>query len=296
MNYKYNKGDLLGPNNILMLDRLRKNNKNQWIGLFECPLCKTPFEARIDSVVCGDKKTCGCRRGNSKDITNQQFGRLTALYPTKKKAANGITFWHCKCQCGREKDIRITSLLNGSTTSCGCYRTELKMNDLTNKTFGLLTVIENTNKKDNAGYFIWKCKCNCGNICEVNSRSLISGNTKSCGLCKNNSLKEKEIAKLLDEMNIEYIQQKTFNNCINPKTNRLLRFDFFLPKYNCCIEYDGKQHFQVNDYFGGIEAFNDTKYRDNVKNNYCQLNNIKLFRINYLNIIDKDFLMKGITR
>ena len=29
MNYKYNKGDLLGPNNILMLDRLRKNNKNQ---------------------------------------------------------------------------------------------------------------------------------------------------------------------------------------------------------------------------------------------------------------------------
>lgn len=41
------------------------------------------------------------------------------------------------------------------------------------------------------------------------------------------------------------------------------------------------QHFKAIDYFGGNEALNDTKYRDNVKNNYCKQNNIKLIRIPY---------------
>jgi len=60
-----------------------------------------------------------------------------------------------------------------------------------------------------------------------------------------------------------------------------LRFDFYLPHYNLCIEYDGIQHFQPHflDYSG--EGFILTKKRDNTKNEYCSKKGINLFRIKY---------------
>lgn len=48
-------------------------------------------------------------------------------------------------------------------------------------------------------------------------------------------------------MNVSFEKEKTFIDCVNPKTNFLLRFDFYLPDYNIIIEYDGEQHFKYND-------------------------------------------------
>lgn len=45
--------------------------------------------------------------------------------------------------------------------------------------FGRLTVIEELFGRDK--YKIYKCVCDCGNTVYVNSNSLKSGNTKSCG-------------------------------------------------------------------------------------------------------------------
>ena len=53
------------------------------------------------------------------DLTNQIFGKLTVLYKTEKRASNGGIYWHCKCECGKEKDILGQSLRNGSCISCG---------------------------------------------------------------------------------------------------------------------------------------------------------------------------------
>lgn len=55
-----------------------------------------------------------------------------------------------------------------------------KFEDLTNKRFGKLLVVENTNKKRNKKT-IWLCKCDCGNYKEVQVDNLTSGHTKSCG-------------------------------------------------------------------------------------------------------------------
>lgn len=66
-----------------------------------------------------------------------------------------------------------------------------------------------------------------------------------------------------------------------------LRFDFYLPDYNYCIEFDGKQHFEPV-HFGGIslkEAKKDFKIqqiKDKIKDEYCKTNNIGLIRISYL--------------
>ena len=74
-----------------------------------------------------------------------------------------------------------------------------------------------------------------------------------CGCPKCNSSKgENEIRKYLNKYNINFKEQEKFENCKNEKE---LPFDFYLPEYNICIEYDGKQHFQSIKYFGGETQF-----------------------------------------
>jgi len=54
-----------------------------------------------------------------------------------------------------------------------------KKENLLNKKFGRLLVIEET--ESIKGYTVWKCQCDCGAIKIVRSHNLKSGDTKSCG-------------------------------------------------------------------------------------------------------------------
>lgn len=98
-----------------------------------------------------------------------------------------------------------------------------------------------------------------------------------CSSCSS-SKGELEIKKFLDKNNINYIRQHKFVDCKNQKP---LSFDFYLPKGNTCIEYDGEQHFRPVKNFGGEIGFLKTKKFDSIKNEYCKKNNIKLIRIKY---------------
>jgi hypothetical protein len=77
-------------------------------------------------------------------------------------------------------------------------------------------------------------------------------------------------------------REKTFENCTNQREGkfcRKLRFDFYLPKHNALIEYDGEQHFVKRGKFG--EGFETLKQNETIKNKFCEDNNIKLIRIHY---------------
>ena len=100
---------------------------------------------------------------------------------------------------------------------------------------------------------------------------------QGCPICKE-SRGEKRIREFLNQNKIEYICQKSFQKC---KHKNVLKFDFYLPNYNTCIEYDGRQHFYINEFFGGIDEFKKVKIRDQIKNEYCKINNIYLIRIRY---------------
>ena len=106
--------------------------------------------------------------------------------------------------------------------------------------------------------------------------------TTGCHMC-NDTLGEKEVSKVLNSLNIKYITQHRFDDCRNI---RPLPFDFYLPDYKICIEYDGQQHYRPVT-FGGcskeqaIENHQNTVIRDNIKNKYCEENDIKLIRIKY---------------
>lgn len=111
-----------------------------------------------------------------------------------------------------------------------------------------------------------------------------------CPGCKNSKSKgEDKISLFLTKNKIKYIQQYIFNDCrnINP-----LPFDFYLPDYNICIEFDGVQHTNKNSYY----YREDIEVNDNIKNKYCDKNNIKLLRLSYtiLNNIESH-LIKYLT-
>lgn len=76
----------------------------------------------------------------------------------------------------------------------------------------------------------------------------------------------------------KFEQQKTFNEC---KHIKLLPFDFYLPEFNVCIEYNGLQHYKAVDYWGGMEGLKKQKLRDKIKMEYCKNNNIPLIIIKY---------------
>jgi len=98
-----------------------------------------------------------------------------------------------------------------------------------------------------------------------------------CPKCRE-SKGEKAIRIYLETNNIKYESQKRFEECIDKNT---LPFDFYLPEYNVCIEYDGEQHFKAIKYFGGEKKFKETQNHDLIKKNYCEKNNIKLIRFRF---------------
>lgn len=89
---------------------------------------------------------------------------------------------------------------------------------------------------------------------------------------------ENEIRNILEFKNIKYISQKMFDDCKNIKK---LPFDFYLPNHNTCIEFDGEQHYKINEFFGGEKSFKELQLRDKIKDEYCLNNNIHLLRIKY---------------
>lgn len=98
--------------------------------------------------------------------------------------------------------------------------------------------------------------------------------------CETNrrSFGEKKIKEFLDQNSIRYIREKKFETCKNKKQ---LPFDFYLPDYKICIEYDGELHYRKSEMFGGESTLKRIKNNDTIKSKWCSENNIKLIRISY---------------
>lgn len=114
--------DLVGQKfgHLTVLERdLSKKKATYWICQCNCGTIKSIKGSHLKD---GTIISCGCfkRKKSAKDITQQRFGKLTALYPTTIRSSNRSIVWHCSCDCGRELDVRLDSLTTGHTQSCGC--------------------------------------------------------------------------------------------------------------------------------------------------------------------------------
>jgi hypothetical protein len=257
-----------------------QNNRKRYLCNCECGNNKI---ISGKSLRTGNTKSCGCLQKeivskiNSKDLTGQQFGRLTALKVLYSE--KGQRMWLCKCECGNELVVRANSLLSGNTQSCGCLRSDRNKErskdqviDLVGEKFNFLTVIKQAEKKTHYGQY-WICKCDCGNIIEVLGTSLRNNRVLSCG-CRRQSFGEYQIEQILKEQNKMYKKEFSFDSLKGEKN--LLRFDFAIFKQNGELDYliecDGEHH-RIGD--------EKRELYDKMKDDFCKNNNIRLKRIIY---------------
>ena len=105
-----------------------------------------------------------------------------------------------------------------------------------------------------------------------------------CSLCNKKSKGETKVRIFLEKNNIKFEREKRFKDCRNILP---LPFDFYLPQYNLCIEFDGEQHFIPHDFNSKeteekkLENLKIVQFRDRIKNDYCKNNGINLLRIKY---------------
>ena len=121
----------------------------------------------------------------------------------------------------------------------------------------------------------------CGDIFYRSPAQHISSRN-GCPHC-NASLKEKYIKSTLEKLGLkeyeDFIFQKTFDNL---RSKRPLKFDFYLMKYNTCIEYQGEYHYKpFNDSEEALIAFKESLERDQMKRDFCKKENIHLIEIKY---------------
>ena len=89
---------------------------------------------------------------------------------------------------------------------------------------------------------------------------------------------EEIVKEILEENNEPYIHEYKFADCRNVYP---LKFDFFLPNHNVCIECQGQQHYQPVDFFGGIERHKTVLHNDEIKRKYCKNKEIVLMCLPY---------------
>lgn len=118
--------------------------------------------------------------------------------------------------------------------------------------------------------------CPKGHHCSISFHNFKNGQTR-CRKCKE-SKGEKEVSRVLDELGMNYKTQYVFDKC---EYKRSLPFDFYIPHYNVCIEYDGEQHYKKEGSFGNINSYKEISKRDEIKTNFCLNNEIELIRIPY---------------
>ena len=159
--------------------------------------------------------------------------------------------------------------------------------DMTGQKIGKWTVLYKADKKGASGIIYWHCQCDCGQEKDVSGLSLRQHRSLSCGLHSNVSRGNEKIAKILDEQNILYEREKTFDSC---KDQKVLPFDFYINN-QYLIEYDGEQHFTDIPFFD----FQKTHNHDLIKNQWCKEHNIPLIRIPYTaynNLAIEDLLLE----
>lgn len=117
------------------------------------------------------------------------------------------------------------------------------------------------------------CK-NCG--CSEWEREKYVSSVK-CKVCyPNDTIGESRVIEYLNFLKKAFKKQKKFPGMKNEKE---LKCDFFIPKLNLIIEFDGHQHFYPVDFFKGFKSFKKTIKCDWIKNRYALKNGINILRI-----------------
>lgn len=98
--------------------------------------------------------------------------------------------------------------------------------------------------------------------------------------------------KLFKDYHVIYQHRPYF---LKSKKGGQLSYDVFISNINVAIEYQGKQHFEPVDFFGGKESFEDTKRRDKEKLKISVANGVNLIYVNYWEEISDELIKNRVN-
>jgi hypothetical protein len=237
-----------------------------------CNNCYGTKKMNIEIV----KNRCNSIFGNEYDILSTEYSNNKSIIDIKHTV------------CGHIYKVSIQNLLNLKSRCGKCYGTKkLTFEDIQTKCnerldYKLICIGSYSNNKSKI-----LVEHNCGFKWEVSYTNFLRQNCPSCTISNG----ELQIEKFLKDNNIRFIREYKFEECRN---KRCLRFDFYLPCYNTCIEYDGIQHFESIEIFGGDDRLKYQNLNDEIKNNFCILNNIRLIRLKYSEIKNIEIILNEI--
>ena len=234
--------------------------------------------------------------GKMEDLTGCRFTKLIVLFPIDIEGrSQRKRYWLCMCDCGNEIICRKDCLHSQKIQSCGCMiiegvykKSQAIIDEMIGERFGKLIVREFVGYKkigsNGVGRAMLKCECDCGNKnFIVASNSLRGGFTLSCG-CLTRSVGEENIEQILKD-NKKYFKSEYVFLDLRSDRDGYLRYDFAILDADNnpirLIEFDGEQHLEPCEYFGGEDKFKITQENDALKNQYALSHNIPLVRIPY---------------
>ena len=122
-------------------------------------------------------------RLSEQELIGRRFGKLKVLAETVGSFQT-YRMMDCQCECGKTKWVRLSSLLNGGTTSCGCtkrgFKTKHPIPSAGTK-FGRLTVIREGTRLGVRKERALEVVCECGTELSVRLDALRHNRIRSCG-------------------------------------------------------------------------------------------------------------------
>ena len=250
---------------LFVLGRKSKNlekpdERPRWWCICSCPEHNI-VDPTSDMLSRKITQSCKCLQKESRRMTGRKytFKHTLEWYSENARKANAIRWRNPEAHISKNfKDIK--------GQLCGGLIPEVK-----------------TDKRDNNRNIIWECYCiKCkthGH--EFSSRILLKENPPlSCG-CMRLSKGASKIQDILEQANIPFKQEVTFETCRFKDTNRQARFDFYVDN-KFLIEYDGEQHFiETKKFNNNKDNLLKRQWHDDYKTQWCQENNIPLIRIRY---------------
>lgn len=111
---------------VLKQSDTKKNGKLSWDCLCECGNIVIINTAHLKVI-----KSCGCYKKetgrNKNDLLDQRYGSILVIAPAENIGT--YSAWLCRCDCGNEKIIKSTYLIEGKSTTCGCKINRFPNND-----------------------------------------------------------------------------------------------------------------------------------------------------------------------
>lgn len=217
-----------------------------------------------------------------RDLADQYSTSATGCVHTDK------TTLPIQClSCGNIMNSRLHNILTGRK-KCDCDPLKVYSNDCDMEEYFQKWTPYNqqhfkpvsTKYEGRAALYEIECR-DCGHV-DSRRGITLQGTDIKCRGCQLGSIGERKVADYLKSHDIPYIQE--YRVSIDGKRRR---YDFYLPEDGVVIEFNGIQHYEAIDYFGGEPRFKAQQERDKEKEEYCISNNKRLVVIRYDEDIDE---------